>query len=188
MFYLWNPAELIDVPHEGWLDHDGVHANVKVLPMLKYSQQLYSNLQKDHQELLEDHSELQRKHAMLESAHSELTSAHSELWATAKQLMMDTKDPEHKRPRQPTTPTKAPPVLKHSDNNWGGSSSSSASGLLPPPPPGEYHRGQPGQGRNRPRTRAGVRVQAQRIVDLFVQGQYKEIVKTVPEGTRFHDP
>ena len=183
LFYASNPAQTASVPHTGWMRHGVPLQKLMAIPKIV--------------DLADELAELQRKHTQviqekrdLESEYDKLETKNKTLWTSYKNLLADTKGQPHKVPRVVLPPTgmDEPVEAAFAGANTGGSSAStgasastggsSASGSATP----STGHGEP---RTRARTRGGVRVQAQRIVDMFVTGSYEELANAQVPG-RLH--
>ena len=176
LFSCRNRSTCNSIPHSGWSRHEQPLIKLFAIPkMVDQADELH--------ELHTKYQDLQQVHHTLEMEYDSLETKHKDLWTSYKNLVKDTKGGPAKMPRivPPPGATMATdsaqgPEEETTDEPHPHSASSSATAPS----------GGTGQPRTRARTRGGLRVQAQRIVDLFVNGQYQELTHTeVPERLHY---
>ena len=183
LFYASNPAKTASVPHTGWRRHDVPLCKLMAIPKIVDMGDELSELQRKHAQVIQEKRDL-------ESEYDKLETKNQTLWTSYKNLLADTKGQPHKVPRvvPPPTGMHEPVETACASEEMGGSSSSTgpsaSTGGSAASGSGAPYTG-PGEPRTRARTRGGVRVQAQRIVDMFVTGSYDELANTHAPG-RLH--
>jgi hypothetical protein len=189
--FVRNPLDISDIPSVGWLRMSQSLPMMEIVPKMVLYKEMYETVVVQFGEYTRKHPEatllprqpddaLRTAFTTLSEEHDELKARHELLLLNYKQALKDKHlgEPLEKVEKVATV---VPPPLQHGMQEYvsGASSASSSVAAAAGPPPDEV------LGRTRSRTRAGVRVQAQRIVDLFVNERYSELARA-PTDQRYH--
>lgn len=187
--FVRNPLDITDIPFEGWL-RVTQPVPMEIIPKLLLYKEKYDTVVMQFREYTLNHPEapllpLQPDDA-LRTAFTTLSEEHDELKARHELLLLNYKQAVKDKQQSSGEPlekvaTVVPPQPRHGLQEFvgDGSSASSSGAAAAGAPPADV------LGRTRSRTRAGVRVQAQRIVDLFVNERYSELARA-PTDQRYH--
>jgi hypothetical protein len=190
--YVHNPGNLSDVPFNGW-QRLGQPVPIEIVPKALQYQVMYEEVVEQFRAYKESHEQqhvpqqadvLQTQYDLLQHEHEELKIRHAELIVNYKQALKDkhqSRDEPAAKVARVVQPPEQPGLQEYVSSGGSASSSSAAAATTP----AEDEEAAQTWGRTRARTRAGVRVQAQRIVDLFVNERYSDLARQPPDQ-RYH--
>jgi hypothetical protein len=199
LIWAYSRSSAIDIPSAGWHCVGMPSVQLQVVPQMVLLREKLDGTLKDYSSLFEENMDLKATHAAAVADMEELETKYAQLQESYKNLLKDSnRAPPVKKPRVVPPPADADAVRQWTAADKTAPPNASQNAWCPqqpsaPPPPhllsgSASSSGAPAPdapGRTRARTRAGVRVQAQRIVDLLISGQVDEIRRQT-DLPRFH--